>query len=51
MKILNPFMLFIAIIQIGGAVYFWIWLKSPIIALIQLTYAISNILFSLIKGV
>ena len=51
MKILNPFMLFIAIVQIGGAIYFWVWLKSPLIALIQISYAFSNILFAMIKGV
>ena len=50
MRILNPFMLFIAIVQMGGAIYFWIWLKSPMLGLIQISYAISNVLFSMMKG-
>ena len=51
MKIYNPMMLVIAIIQIVGGVYYCFKLQSPMLGIIQLTYAISNVIFSMMKGI
>lgn len=50
MRIHNPFMIFMAFIQILGALWFWLKLGSPLLGLLQVTYAMSNIIISLMKG-
>ncbi len=50
MRIVNPFMLFMAIVQIAGALWFWLKLNSPLLGLLQVTYAISNVILSFMKG-
>jgi len=50
MKIHNPLMLILAIIQLGSCFYYIVKLNSPMLGWIQFFYAISNILFSLMKG-
>lgn len=50
MQIHNWFLFFIAMQQIVAGAYFWVKLKSPLLGLLQITYAISNIIFSMMRG-
>lgn len=49
MVIHNWFMMTLAIIQIFATGYYWMQSK-PLMAGIQLAYAIANVLFALMKG-
>jgi uncharacterized membrane protein len=49
MKIINPFLLLIALIQIVAAIYYCI-IKEPILGSVQFLASAVNILMSLVRG-
>lgn len=46
----NWFLIVIAVIQIGAGFWFF-YIKSPLLAIIQILYAVSNVIFSMMKGI
>jgi len=51
MYIYNWFLIVIAVLQAGAGIWYFIKLNSPLLGIIQILYAICNVVFSMMKGI
>ena len=50
MRIHNWFLIIIAILQAGSGIWYFVRLNSPLLGIIQILYAVCNVIFSMMKG-